>query len=104
MPEFDALASALPDVRRRTERGLLRRQCRGRLVARQLDHSHVVLRVPFDVRDVLVRQAPEVFEVPSRYAKHMSVVADLTAGDPGVVQDALDPAWQLQAADVRNGR
>jgi hypothetical protein len=55
--EFDDLATSLPGVRRRSERGLFRWQCRGRLLARQLDDLSVVIRVPFDVRDFLVQQA-----------------------------------------------
>jgi len=56
----------------------------------------VVVRVPFDVRDALLRQYPDVFSVPSRFAKHMMVVADLTAGDDGAVEDAVTAAWRLQ--------
>ena len=57
----------------------------------------MAVRVPFDVRDVLLHQHPDVFSVPRRFAKHMIVVADLDAGDDGAVQDAIESAWRLQA-------
>lgn len=93
---FNELATSLADVRRTSAGGLARWQCHGRLVARELDATHVVVRVPFDVRDALLHQHPDVFSVPSRFAKHMMVVADLDAGDDGAVEDAVEAAWRLQ--------
>ena len=66
-------------------------------MARELDETHVAVRVPFDVRDVLLHEYPDVFSVPPRFAKHMMVVADLAAGDDGAVEDAVASAWRLQA-------
>jgi hypothetical protein len=68
-----------------------------RLVARELDATHVVVRVPFDARDELLHQHPDAFSVPTRFARHMMVVADLGAGDDGAVEDALEYAWRLQS-------
>jgi hypothetical protein len=93
---FDELATSLAGVRRTASEGRTRWQRNGRLVARELDESHVVVRVPFDVRDALLQQYPDVFSVPSRFAKHMMVVADLDAGDDGAVEDAVNAAWRLQ--------
>jgi hypothetical protein len=45
---------------------------------------------------VLLRQFPDAFTVPARYAKHMMVVADLAKGDAGAIEDAFGTAWQLQ--------
>jgi len=94
---FHELAAALPGVRRTSASGAARWQFQGRLVARQLDATHVVVRVPFDVRDALLHQHPHVFSIPPRFAKHMMVVADLDAGDDGALEDALVSAWRLQA-------
>jgi hypothetical protein len=94
---FDELATSLAGVRRRTATGRARWQYRGRLVARELDATHVVVRVPFDVRDALLRQHPQAFSVPPRFSKHMMVVAALDAGDDGAVEDALESAWRFQA-------
>ena len=93
---FDRAATSLEGVRRRTVDGAARWVFDGRLVARELDARHVVVRVPFEVRDELCARAPAVFEVPRRFRKHMMVVADLSAGDDEVVEDALEAAWSLQ--------
>ena len=95
---FHGFATSLAGVRRTSTGGTARWQCNGRLVARELDATHVVVRVPFDVRDVLLRQHPDVFSVPPRFTKHMMVVADLDAGEDGAVEDAVTSAWRLQTA------
>ena len=94
--EVARLAEALAGVRRTTADGLAQWRYHGRLVARQLDDTHVVIRADFDYRDSLLRQFPETFSVPARYIKHMMIVADLANGDPGAIEDALEAAWQLQ--------
>jgi hypothetical protein len=94
--EIDRLAGALAGVRRSTADGLAQWRYHGRLVARQVDGTHVVIRADFDYRDWLLRQFPDTFTVPARYAKHMMVIADLTSGDAGAIEDALEAAWQLQ--------
>jgi hypothetical protein len=90
------LAEALAGVRRSAPDGPAQWRYHGRLVARQLDDSHLAIRADFEYRDSLLRQFPETFSVPSRYIKHMMVVADLARGDPGAIEDALESAWQLQ--------
>ena len=92
--EVARLAEALAGVRRTTADGLAQWRYHGRLVARQLDDAHVVIRADFDYRDSLLRQFPETFSVPARYIKHMMVVSDLARGDPGAIEDALVAAWQ----------
>jgi hypothetical protein len=90
------LAEALAGVRLTAPDGRAEWRYHGRLVARQLDDAHVVIRADFDYRAWLLRQFPETFSVPARYLKHMMVVADLAGGDPGAIEDALEAAWQLQ--------
>ena len=90
------LAQALPGVRRAARQGLADFRYHGRLVARQLDDSHLVIRADFDYRDTLLHQFPGTFSVPSRWVRHMMVVVDLAAGDAGAIEDALEAAWQLQ--------
>jgi len=65
-------------------------------VARELDEGHVVIRADLDYRDSILRQFPGTFSVPTRYVKHMMVVADLARGDAGAIEDALEAAWQFQ--------
>ena len=90
------LAEGLAGVRRTTREGLAERRYHGRLVARQLDDVHLVIRADFDYRASVLRQFPGTFSVPARYLKHMMVVADLASGDAGAIEDALEAAWQLQ--------
>jgi hypothetical protein len=94
--DVDQLAGALAGVRRSTADGLPQWRYHGRLVARQVDDAHLVIRADFEYRDWLLRQFPDTFSVPARYAKHMMVIADLAAGDAGAIEDALEAAWQLQ--------
>ena len=93
---MDRLAGDLAGVRRIALDGLVEWRYHGRLVARQLDDVHLVIRTDFGYRDSLLRQFPETFSVPARYVKHMMVVADLAEGDAGAVEDAFEAAWQLQ--------
>ena len=93
---FHELATSLAGVRRTRAGGQARWERNGRLVARELDAVHVVVRMPFDARDALLHQYPSVFSVPTRFTKHMMVVADLAAGDDGAVEEALIAGWRLQ--------
>jgi hypothetical protein len=96
MADVALLAEALTGVRRTAPDGLAEWRYHGRLVARQLDDVHLVIRADFDYRDSIVRQFPGTFSVPARYIKHMMVVADLARGDAGAIEDAIEAAWQLQ--------
>ena len=94
--DMSRLAEALAGVRRTTADGRPQWRYHGRLIARQLDDTHVVVRADFEYRDSVLRQFPETFTVPTRYRRHMMVVADLANGDPGAIEDALEAAWHLQ--------
>jgi hypothetical protein len=96
MAEVGNLAAALEGVRRTTSGGLAQWRYHGRLVVRQLDDDHVVIRSDFDYRDSILRQFPATFSVPNRYAKHMMVVANVTRDDAGAIEDAIEAAWRLQ--------
>jgi hypothetical protein len=92
-------------VRRTAPGGLAEWRYHGRLVARQLDGAHLVIRADFDYRDSILRQFPGTFRVPTRYIKHMMVVADLASCDAGAIEDALEATWRLQRkpADCPDG-
>ena len=96
MRDVANLADTLAGVRRTVKAGLTEWRYHGRLVARQLDDAHVVIRAEFDYRDSILHEFPETFSVPTRYIKHMMVVADIARGDAGAIEDALEAAWQLQ--------
>lgn len=90
------LAEGLAGVRRTARDGLAEWRYHGRLVARQLDDMHLVIRADFGYRESILRQFPKTFSVPARYIKHMMVVADFASGEAGAIEDALEAAWQLQ--------
>ena len=97
LAELSCLTARLEGVSESRREGLLAWRYRGRLVARQLDDSHVVIRASFAFRDLLLQSFPETFSVPKRFAKHMMVVADLANGNADAVEDAVIGAWELQS-------
>lgn len=65
-------------------------------MVRALDERHIVIRADFEYRDAILWQFPQTFSVPKRYRKHMMVIADLTDGVRGAIEDAIEAAWELQ--------
>lgn len=96
--DVEGLAERLEGVRRTASGQLAEWRYHGRLVARQLDDTHLVIRTHFEERDELLRLFPATFSVPNRFTKHMMVVADLANGDEGAIEDALLAGWELQRA------
>ena len=69
--DLSQLVAELEGVTERSRGGLLDWRYHGRLVARQLDDDHVVIRASFEFRDFLRQSFPETFSIPRRFAKHM---------------------------------
>jgi hypothetical protein len=99
--DLSPLVAQLDGVTERVRGGLHDWRYRGRLVARQLDESHIVIRATFGSREFLLQSFPETFSVPRRYAKHMMVVADLENGNADAIEDAVVGAWELQSRRQR---
>src|SRR6185503_10071206 len=59
--DVSRVAGQLDGVAERRRDGLLDWRYRGRLVARQLDDSHIVIRASFDFRDFLLQSFPGTF-------------------------------------------
>jgi len=97
LADLSRVAAELGGVSERRRGGLLDWRYRGRLVARQLDDSHVVIRATFEFRDFLLHSFPETFSVPDRFVKHMMIVADLEHGNGDAIEDAVIAAWELQS-------
>jgi hypothetical protein len=95
--DVSRLVAELDGVVERRRHGLLNWRYHGRLVARQLDDSHIVIRASFDLRDFLLQSFPDTFSVPARFAKHMMIVADLEHGNADAVEDAVIGAWELHS-------
>jgi hypothetical protein len=99
LEDLSRLAAQLDGVSESRRGGLLDWRYHGRLVARQLDGGHVVIRATFDFRDLLLQSFPETFSVPERFAKHMMIVADLDHGNADAIEDAVIGAWELQSGN-----
>jgi hypothetical protein len=97
--DLSRLAAELDGVSERRRDGLLDWRYHGRLVARQLDETHIVVRASFEFRDFLLHSFPETFSVPEPFAKHMMIVADLEHGNPDAIEDAVIGAWELQSGN-----
>jgi hypothetical protein len=97
LADVSRLTAQLDGVTERTRDGLLDWRYHGRLVARQLDETHIVIRASFEFRSFLLGSFPETFSAPGRFAKHMMVVADLGYGNADAIEDALIGAWELQS-------
>jgi hypothetical protein len=97
LADIIGLAAQLNGVAERRRKGQLEWRYRGRLVVRQFDDSHVVIRTSFDFRDFLLQSFPETFAVPDRFRKHMMIVADFEAGNADAIEDAIIGAWELQS-------
>jgi len=95
--DLSRLTAQLDGVAERRRNGLLEWRYSGRLVARQLDDTHIVIRASFDFRDFALHSFPETFSVPRRFAKHMMIVADLENGNAEAVEDTVIAAWELQS-------
>ena len=98
--DLSRLAAQLDGVSERSHAGALAWRYRGRLVARQLDERHIVIRASFEFRDLLLHSFPETFSVPARFEKHMMIVADLENGNPDAIEDAVIGAWELQSGRI----
>ena len=97
LAEVSRLATQLDGVVEQSRDGLLDWRYRGRLVARQLDDKHVVIRASFDFRALLLHSFPDTFSAPGRFVKHMIVVVDLENGNADAIEDAVIGAWELQS-------
>jgi hypothetical protein len=100
LQDLSRLTAQLEGVSESHRNGLLDWRYHGRLVARELDDTHVVIRASFDFRDFLLQAFPETFTVPERFAKHMMIVADLEHGNPDAIEDAVIGAWELQSGSA----
>jgi hypothetical protein len=97
LADVSRLVALLEGVTERTRDGKLEWRFRGRLVARQIDDSHIVIRASFDFKDFMLQTFPETFSAPGRFAKHMMLVADLEHGNADAIEDAVIAAWELQS-------
>ncbi len=95
--DVGTLAESLPGVKRK---GTVERPAwyvHDRLVARLLDPSTLLVRVPLSRREALLDTYPDGFGVPPRFEAHHKVEAYLDRISPAAVQAALRLAWEMQS-------
>jgi|SRR5215475_618539 len=98
LADVSRIALAMDGVRESSVKGRLRWSLSGRLVARALDDSSIVIRSGFAEREELLAAHPTTFFVPPTYDAHMMVVARLSEGDAAAIEAAIHAAWELQAS------
>lgn len=96
--ELCEFALGLPGVETGLSYGTPALRVKGRFLARlREDGETVALRIPFELRDLLLRSDPEVFFITDHYRGHPAILLRLAAARPGQVADLLEQAWRAQA-------
>jgi hypothetical protein len=92
------LALALPGVEEGTSYGTPAFKVRGKLLARlREDGETLVLRVGFDLRDLLMNADPETFYVTDHYRGYPFVLVSLPRVARPRLRDVLEEAWRQSA-------
>src|SRR5690242_7664863 len=94
--EASALVESFPGVKRKGTARQPAWYVQDRLVARLVDDSTLLVRVPLERREALLDAHPTGFGVPPRYEAHHKVDAYLDEVDPSALRSALELAWQMQ--------
>ena len=98
--EVSRVALGLDGVRESRVKGRPRWSLGGRLIARQVDDTSIVIRTGFPEREQLLLTHPNTFFVPPRFEAHMMIVARLPDADQVAVAAALRAAWELQTSSA----
>lgn len=94
--EVAAYCRSLPGCKRKGSEQQPAWYVRDRLVARLVDPTTLLVRVPLDRREDLVERFPESFGIPPRYEAHHKVEAYLERAEPAAVREAIRLAWEFQ--------
>lgn len=93
-----ALAAALPGVEVGTSYGTPALKVGGKAFARLWeDGATLVLKVPFDVRDHLLANAPTTYYVTDHYRGYPAVLVRLAHTDSAGLSPILEEAWRQVA-------
>ncbi len=94
--EVGLFAESLPGVKRKGTPEHPAWYVHDRLVARLLDPTTLLIRVPLSRRESLLDTYPTGFGVPPRYEAHHKVEAYLDRAGPTAVRAAIELAWEMQ--------
>jgi hypothetical protein len=86
---------ALPGVEDGTSYGTPALKVRGKLLVRlKEDGESFVLRIDFDLRDILMHAAPETFYITDHYRDYPAMLVRLATLDPEELPNLLEQAWR----------
>ena len=94
--DVGTFAESLPGVKRKGTVEHPAWYVHDRLVARLLDRTTMLIRVPLDRRESLLEAYPTSFGVPPRFEAHHKVEAYLDRASPASVRAAIRLAWEMQ--------
>jgi len=94
--EVGAFAESLPQVKRKGTAARPAWYVHDRLVARLVDPTTLVVRVPLTEREALLDEFPTSFGVPPRMEAHHKAEAYLDRADPAAIRKAIELAWEMQ--------
>jgi hypothetical protein len=92
-------AQRLPGVEVSTSYGTPSLKVAGKFLTRVRteDDSLVLVGVGFDEREMLIEAEPTIFHITPHYKDYPSVLARLSAVDPGTVFNFLERRWRAVA-------
>jgi len=94
--EVGVFAESLAQVKRKGSAEHPAWYVHDRLVARLLDPTTLLIRVPLSRRDSLLVTYPTSFGVPPRFEAHHKVEAYLDRAEPTAIRAAIELAWEMQ--------
>ena len=103
---FDAvrkIALTLPDVEESTAYGSPALKVRGHLFAciainKAAEPNSLMVRMPFEDRDALIAEQPEVYYLVDHYVPYPCVLVRLARVDPETLRDLLLMGWRSVSA------
>ena len=99
LADFDRLATSYDGVRQRRSTGLLRWECRGRLVARQLDDTHVVVLSTSDGTVLRMLVVPPALSVDQGEEALLAASSAAYAHSAASLLDEVDAHPQVDPRD-----
>jgi hypothetical protein len=110
---FDAVRKiglTLPDVEESTAYGSPALKVHGHLFAciainKAAEPNSLMVRMPFEDRDALIAEQPDIYYLADHYAPYPCVLVRLARVDPAVLRDLLLMGWRfVTALKKRRGR
>ena len=109
---FDTVKSIgllLPEVEVSTAYGAPSLKLRGQLMTcpalnKSAEPDSIVVKVSFDQRDDLLREAPDIYYVTDHYVNYPSVLVRLSKIQPEVLRDLLRMSWEFVKAKEPAGK